>query len=176
MIQEVDRLNRVVGQLLEFARPLRLVCQSVAVKPFLEDAFQLVAQRSKKANVALVPDLPDAALHATMDADRMRQVVLNLLLNALDAMPGGGTLHVSAAGVGKNGLQFTVADTGKGIDSDDRPHIFEPYFSTKKTGTGLGLAIVHNIVKAHNGEIRVKSRSGEGTTVSITLPENMEAQ
>ncbi|BBO77351.1 PAS domain-containing sensor histidine kinase [Desulfosarcina widdelii] len=175
MIQEVDRLNRVVGQLLEFARPLRLVCQSVAVKPLLEDAIQLVAQQSKEANVELIPNLSDATLHATMDADKMRQVVLNLLLNALDAMPEGGTLHVSAAGVGKNGLQLTVADTGKGIDPDDRPHIFEPYFSTKKTGTGLGLAIVHNIVKAHNGEIRVKSRSGEGTTVSITLPENMEA-
>jgi two-component system sensor histidine kinase HydH len=176
MIQEVNRLNRVVGQLLEFARPLRLVRQPVAIKPFFEDAFQLVAQQSKEANVTLVRDLPDATCRATMDADKMRQVVLNLLLNALDAMPGGGTLRVRAAGVGGNGLLFTVADTGEGIDPDDRPLIFEPYFSTKRTGTGLGLAIVHNIVKAHNGEIRVESRPGEGTTVSITLPENMEAK
>jgi two-component system sensor histidine kinase HydH len=175
MIQEVDRLNRVVGQLLEFARPLRLFCQPVAVKPLLEDAFQLMAQQSREASVKLVQDLSDASLHATMDADKMRQVVLNLLINAMDAMQAGGILHVSAAGVGKNGLQLTITDTGKGIDPDDRPHIFEPYFSTKKTGTGLGLAIVHNIVKAHNGEIRVESRPGEGTTVSITIPENKEA-
>jgi signal transduction histidine kinase len=85
-------------------------------------------------------------------------------------MPDGGRLTIRARGPGNGRIHIQVIDTGTGIDANDQPHIFEPYFSTKKTGTGLGLAIVHNIVNAHGGDIRVDSRTGGGTTVHITLP------
>jgi two-component system sensor histidine kinase HydH len=170
MIQEVDRLNRVVGQLLEFARPLRLHCRNVVLMPFLQDAFRLVDHQSRAAGVGTALDVTDERLTARMDSDKMSQVMLNLFLNALDAMPDGGRLTVRARGPGNGRIHIQVIDTGTGIDANDQPHIFEPYFSTKKTGTGLGLAIVHNIVNAHGGDIRVDSRTGGGTTVHITLP------
>ncbi|WP_319407456.1 ATP-binding protein [uncultured Desulfosarcina sp.] len=170
MIQEVDRLNRVVGHLLEFSRPIRLHFQQVALKPFFQDAFRVMDRQSGEAGVTMTLDMPDNSLFAVMDADKMNQVMLNLFLNALDAMTDGGRLTVRVSGSAESGIRIQVIDSGAGIDPKDQPHIFEPYFSTKKTGTGLGLAIVHNIVKAHQGDILVDSRPGEGTTVQITLP------
>ncbi|MCB2144921.1 MAG: PAS domain-containing protein [Deltaproteobacteria bacterium] len=170
MIQEVDRLNRVVGQLLEFSRPIRLHLQQVALKPFFQDAFRVVDRQSREAGVIIALDMPDDSLSAEMDADKMNQVMLNLFLNALDAMTDGGSLTVRVSGSAEGGIRIQVIDSGVGIDPKDQPHIFEPYFSTKRTGTGLGLAIVHNIVKAHQGDILVDSRPGEGTTVQISLP------
>lgn len=175
MIQEVDRLNRVVGHLLDFSRPIRLHIQPVTVKPFFKDTFRLVDRQSQASGVTMALDVPDDTFGVAMDADKMRQVMLNLLLNALEAMPDGGTLTVRAAGGGDDGIQVQVIDTGAGIAPSDQPHIFEPYFSTKKSGTGLGLAIVYNIVKAHRGDILVDSRPGRGTTVQITLPAAREA-
>ena len=174
MIQEVNRLNRVVGQLLEFSRPLRLHFQQVALKPFIHDAFRLVAPQSSQSNVTMVLDMTDESLCVFMDTDKMSQVMLNLLLNALDAMPGGGRLTVRVSADGDGCIAIQVMDTGTGVDPKDQPHIFEPYFSTKKTGTGLGLAIVHNIVKAHQGDILVESQAGGGTVVEITLPADKE--
>jgi two-component system sensor histidine kinase HydH len=174
MIQEVNRLNRVVGQLLEFSRPIRLHFQQVVLKPFVQDAFRLLEHQSSQTNVTMVLDMADKSLCAVMDADKMSQVMLNLLLNALDAMPGGGRLTVRVSTDGDGSIAIQVMDTGTGVDPKDQPHIFEPYFSTKKTGTGLGLAIVHNIVKAHQGDILVESQAGEGTVVEITLPADKE--
>jgi two-component system, NtrC family, sensor histidine kinase HydH len=175
MIQEVDRLNRVVGQLLEFSRPIRLHLQQIELKPFLEDAFRLVDRQSRESEITVALDMADDNLCALLDVDKMSQVMLNLLLNALDAMPGGGRLTVRASIDGDGRILIRVMDTGTGVDPKDQPHIFEPYFSTKKTGTGLGLAIVHNIVKAHQGDILVDSQTGGGTTVEIALPAVKEA-
>ena len=175
MIQEVDRLNRVVGQLLEFSRPIRLHLQQVALKAFFQDVIRLVDRQSRDAGVTMALDMADESLLAIMDADKMSQVLLNLLLNALDAMQGGGHLTVRVSGNGDSRIHMQVIDDGAGIDPKDQPHIFEPYFSTKKTGTGLGLAIVHNIVKAHHGDIRVDSQTGGGTMVEISLPAAKEA-
>ncbi len=175
MIQEVNRLNRVVGQLLEFSRPLRLHFQQVPLKPFVQDVFKLVTPQSSQANVSMVLDMTDERLCVDMDTDKMNQVMINLLLNALDAMPGGGRLIVRVAADGDGSIAIRVMDSGTGIDPKDQPHIFEPYFSTKRTGTGLGLAIVHNIVKAHQGSILVESQTGGGTMVEITLPADKEA-
>ena len=174
MIQEVDRLNRVVGQLLEFSRPIRLHFQQVALKPFFQDAFRVMDRQSRETGVTMALDMPDDSLFTTMDADKMSQVMLNLFLNALDAMTDGGRLTVRVSGSAEGSILIQVIDSGTGIDPKDQPHIFEPYFSTKRTGTGLGLAIVHNIVKAHQGDILVDSRPGEGTTVQITLPAEKE--
>ncbi|BBO68865.1 hypothetical protein DSCA_27950 [Desulfosarcina alkanivorans] len=175
MIQEVDRLNRVVGQLLDFSRPVRLHFQVVPLEPFFRDAFRLVDRQSRESGVTMVLDLADDSLSARMDADRMSQVVLNLLLNSLDAMPDGGTLTVRASGQADGSTRIQVLDTGVGIDPTDQPHIFEPYFSTKRSGTGLGLAIAHNIIKAHRGEILVDGRPGGGTAFQIVLPAAREA-
>jgi two-component system sensor histidine kinase HydH len=175
MIQEVDRLNRVVGQLLDFSRPIRLHFQQVALAPFFQDAFRLVDRQSRDAGVSMVLDIPEDMPAAFMDPDKMSQVMLNLLLNALDATAAGGRLTVRVRGQDDGGIRIAVIDTGAGIDPMAQPHIFEPYFSTKKTGTGLGLAIVHNIVKAHQGDIQADSRPGKGTAVHITLPAAKEA-
>ena len=174
MIQEVDRLNRVVGQLLEFSRPVRLHFQQVALKPFFQDAFRVMDRQSREAGVSMALDVPDDSLSTLMDADKMNQVMLNLFLNALDAMTDGGRLTVRVSRSAEGSILIQVIDSGAGIDPKDQPHIFEPYFSTKRTGTGLGLAIVHNIVKAHQGDILVDSRPGEGTIVRITLPAGKE--
>jgi two-component system sensor histidine kinase HydH len=170
MIQEVDRLNRVVGQLLDFSRPIRLQFQQVPLKSFFQDALALVDRQGREAGVAMTLKMPDDSLTAAFDTDKMNQVMLNLLLNALDAMPNGGDLTVRVSDDGDHGIRVQIVDTGPGIDPQHQPHIFEPYYSTKKGGTGLGLAIVYNIIKAHRGGIRVESRIGAGTTVQLALP------
>ncbi len=170
MIQEVDRLNRVVGQLLDFSRPIRLHRRVVPLSSFFRDALQLVAGQCERAGVTTKLDLADADLTMAMDTDKMSQVMLNLFLNALDAMPEGGRLSVRVDQNEKGEIRVTVADTGTGIGAGDLPHLFDPYFSTKQAGTGLGLAIVHNIVKAHGGRIRVESRLGEGTRFEMIMP------
>ena len=166
----MDRLNRVVGQLLEFSRPMRLHFQNLRLKPFLEDALRLVAAQYAEAGIDMTLAAADDRLVAMLDADKMNQVMLNLFLNAKDAMPDGGRLALQVSAGDGERITIRISDTGTGIDTDDLPHVFEPYFSTKRSGTGLGLAIVHNIIAAHQGEIVVDSQRGRGTTIQITLP------
>jgi len=170
MIQEVDRLNWVVSQLLEFSRPMRLHLQPAELKPVIEDAFRLIDQQARTAGVTVALEMADQHRLSRMDVDKMKQVLLNLFYNALDAMPYGGRLTVRVTDEENEAIGLEVKDTGAGIPLKDQPHVFEPYFSTKKAGTGLGLAIVHNIIEAHQGRIEIHSRQGEGTWVKITWP------
>ena len=168
MIQETERLNRVIGQLLEFARPPQLDRKPTDLAALVRQALDLVAERARAAGVALwtePADLPEIRV----DGDRLKQVLLNLFLNALAAMEGGGTLSVTLARDGAR-VRITVADTGAGIKKEDMGRVFDPYYTTKPSGTGLGLAIAHKIVEAHGGEIRLASEPGRGTTVTVTLP------
>ena len=106
-----------------------------------------------------------------MDPDKMNQVLLNLYLNALEAMDPGGSLSVELArGQDGKGIRIAVKDTGAGIRREDLAHIFDPYFTTRPSGTGLGLAIVHKIMESHRGEVRVESEPTHGTTVTLSLP------
>ncbi len=170
MIQEVDRLNKVVSQLLEFSRPMRLYLQTAGLKPLIENTFRLVEQQARASDVTVALEMDDEQCVARVDADKLKQVLLNLFQNALDAMPDGGSLNVRGWRNADKAFCLDITDTGAGVAPDDQPHVFEPYFSTKKSGTGLGLAIVHNIIEAHGGKIRVESRPGEGTTIQIILP------
>jgi two-component system sensor histidine kinase HydH len=104
-----------------------------------------------------------------VDAQQFRQILWNLCLNAVEAMPEGGELRVAAA-VHGDMLEVTISDTGEGIAASDISHVFEPFFSTKSEGTGLGLALVHRVVQEHGGEIDVRSAPGLGTTFTLTLP------
>ncbi|MDL2268429.1 hypothetical protein LJC71_10245 [Desulfosarcina sp. OttesenSCG-928-A07] len=175
LIQEVDRLNRVVGQLLEFSHPIKPHFQNVSLASFFADSIKRIDPSCRSAGVQASLRLSDPHLHAKMDVDKMNQVMLNLYLNALDAMPDGGDLTVTVSeDADSGGIRIQVQDTGKGIAPEDQLHLFEPYFSTKKTGTGLGLAIVYNIISAHQGKIRVTCPAGGGSCVEIILPQVKE--
>lgn len=169
MIQEVDRLDRVVGQLLDLSRPVTVSRQALPVDALLEGAAAVVRPRAAAAGVRLTVSVPDDLPPVPMDPERMHQVLLNLLLNSLEAMAGGGTLALSATEQAV-AVAITVADTGPGIAPGDFDRVFDPYFTTKSGGTGLGLAIVHNIVEAHRGTVTIDSRPGEGTRVRLQLP------
>ncbi|MFZ0612569.1 MAG: ATP-binding protein [Desulfobacterales bacterium] len=171
MIQEVDRLNRVIGQLLDFARPIRIVAQPAAVSQLLTDSLKLVEARAKEKAIMIETIIAPQLGPVFLDADRLKQVLLNLYLNAIDAMEAGGRLLVSVAEEDRNRwVVFRVTDTGHGIAAENLSQIFDPYFTTKSTGTGLGLAIAHNIVDAHGGRIAVESTVGGGTTVTVRIP------
>ncbi|MFZ7126630.1 MAG: ATP-binding protein [Desulfobacterales bacterium] len=170
MIQEVDRLNRVVGQLLEFSRPIAVVPRPVRLGDLLEDMRRLIADRAEGHEIT-VETLADPTLPPRQtDPDLLRQVLFNLCLNAIESMPDGGRLVMSAAEEpGGDGFRIQVSDTGRGIPEKDLARIFDPYFTTRNAGTGLGLAIVHNILEAMEGAIRVDSRVGKGTTVTLSF-------
>jgi two-component system sensor histidine kinase HydH len=169
LIQEVDRLNRVVSSLLEFARPDAVTLAPVALAPIVERALRLCSwdAAAKSVDVRFDPDpeLPPVAA----DEDKLTQALLNLFINAVQAMDKGGRLSVSTTAA-DSGALLRVADTGKGIAPDLLPSVFDPYVTAKPAGTGLGLALVHRIVEQHGGEISVESRLGEGSVFTLFLP------
>jgi two-component system sensor histidine kinase HydH len=171
MIKEVDRLNRVISQLLDFARPLALQKKRVPIQAMVQHSLKMIERQAASGGVAIRADLAASLGEIDVDFDKVTQVLLNLYLNALEAMDQGGTLSVSCSeDAGNQGVKISVTDTGSGINEQNLEHIFDPYFTTKQTGTGLGLAIVHKIIEAHGGEVRVDSKVGRGTTVTLFLP------
>ncbi len=170
MVQEVERLNRVIGQLLEFARPIAMDKRPSSLQTAVQHALRMVERDARERGVAIRSELPQDIPAVMMDADKIEQVLLNLFLNALEAMRQGGTLAVALARHDSEAVRLTVSDTGPGIREKDLPHIFDPYFTTKSSGTGLGLAIVQKIIEAHGGEVAVSSVPGTGTRVTVMLP------
>ena len=166
---EVRRLNTIVEEFLSLARPMSLKREPIIVAALLEDVLGLVESEARGAGIAVVREIPAGlpVLHA--DRDRMKQVLLNLVLNAIQAMPSGGTLEIGVAAAGGT-LTVTVADTGSGIAPDLLPKVFEPYVTTKTKGLGLGLAIVRRIVEAHGGTIEAESEPGRRTSFRVALP------
>jgi len=170
LIQEVERLNRVISELLEYSRPLSLNRTRTNLAELVRNTLRTIEGQAQEKGVDLRADLPADVTEAAIDPDRMTRVFLNLFLNALAAMDKGGVLSVSIARQDDRTLRATVSDTGAGIRGEDIGRIFEPYFTTKPSGTGLGLAIVQRIVEAHGGEIGLASEPGKGTTFTILLP------
>ncbi len=170
MIQEVERLNRVIGQLLDFARPMKLDKKPASLAQLIDHSVKMIEKRAQNQGVVISYALPDDDMMILVDADRINQVLLNLYLNALESMEGGGSLSIRVDFDESQRLVFAVSDTGGGIDGGNIAKIFDPYFTTKSSGTGLGLAIVHQIIEHHDGAIHVESTPGKGTTVVFTLP------
>jgi len=169
MIREVDRLNRVITQLLEFARPLTMHRVPTPLQAVIRHALKMVEGEAQAKRITVETDLSPEVGEIPLDADRMTQVLLNLFQNAIGAMEGGGLLRISLDRRDGKGVRIRVADTGVGIPKEELPRVFDPYFTTRPSGTGLGLAIVHKIVEAHGGEVRLESEPGRGTTATILL-------
>lgn len=169
MTQEVLRLDKVVGDLLDFARPDALNLGDVSLDELVERARGMIGPDMEARGIRFAAELPRPPLTVRVDRDRMTQVLLNLFLNAVQAMPDGGMLRVRGRAEASE-LLLEVADTGCGIAPERLADIFSPYFTTKASGTGLGLSIVHKIVEAHEGSIEAASRPGEGTVFLLRFP------
>ncbi|MBW1820598.1 MAG: PAS domain S-box protein [Deltaproteobacteria bacterium] len=171
MIQEVERLNRVVGQLLEFARPINISRKPTSIAAIIEDSLRLIEREALRKNIKIETRFLSPVNEGFIDPDRINQVLLNLYLNAIEAMVNEGRLSVFLLlDEEKKWIKISIKDTGTGIKKEELAHIFDPYFTTKPSGTGLGLAIVHNIIDAHDGKMKVESNSKKGTTVTLFLP------
>jgi len=170
MIQEVERLNRVIGQLLEFSRPLAMHRSRGAIEPILRHTLKMIEGQAKEKGVVIHAGFPEKIPEIFMDPDKLTQVFLNLTLNALNAMEQGGILSVALSHPESQMIRVEISDTGTGIQKEELNRIFDPYFTTRSSGTGLGLPIAQRIVEAHGGKIRVTSEPGEGTVFSVFLP------
>lgn len=191
--QEVDRINYLVEQLLDFARPSLPSFRKTDVSEILVNTLFLLRSKIAEQNVEVREEIEKRPLMVMADGDQLKQVLLNIIINALQAMDEKGVLTVKAgirgatepetASVRGEGLArrlhrlwsqdcvvIELADTGKGIEPKDLPHLFDPFFTTKESGAGLGLAIAHSIIEEHGGIVDVKSVVGEGTAFLITLP------
>jgi two-component system, NtrC family, sensor histidine kinase HydH len=171
MIQEVERLNRVVGELLEFARPIAISKKATSVENIIKDSLRLIERQATEKDIKIETAFSSTVKKIQVDRDRINQVLLNLYLNAIESMQNGEVLNVALSmDKEKKWVIIRVRDNGTGIKKKDLAHIFDPYFTTKPSGTGLGLAIVHNIIDAHDGKMEVDSSPGNGTTVTLFLP------
>ncbi|WP_457552402.1 ATP-binding protein [Desulfobacula sp.] len=175
MAQEVDRVDRVISELLEFARPADLKLKQTDIAQFIHNSLRIIRHEAEDAKVTIIEEIDTALPLLRIDPDRFTQVLLNLYINAIHAMKNGGDLTIKAK-ARENAIIFKICDTGEGISQEDQANIFNPYYTTKKKGTGLGLAIVYKIIESHNGTIYIASMDGRGTTfvISIPIPANQE--
>ena len=188
IVEEVERLNTVVTQFLEYARPMRSSFQAADLNDVLTRTVKLLRGHELPENIEVKLDLEPELPVVHCDADQLKQVFINLALNSVQAMPKGGVLTITTRTPRANTwrlsddaprpvadqVELRFADSGEGIPEEVRDRIFIPFYTTKKKGTGLGLAICQRILKNHGGGIEVESRAGQGTTFVLRLPTNAE--
>lgn len=168
-LEELARLDRSVAEILDFAKPVRIASEEIDVGELIEDAAKgLVPVLSERGVDLACEATGDLTIHG--DPQRLRQVLANLVGNAADASKPGARVTLRAAPANDGQVAIEVQDRGRGIGAEDLTRIFEPFFTTRPDGTGLGLAICHKVVRAHGGDIRVRSIVGEGSTFTVMLP------
>jgi len=173
IVEGTDRLNHVVSQFLDYARPYKISLASQNVNSIVSKAVSIVAANPLSEKIRIVQELDENIPLIEVDEQQIAQVVLNIALNAIESMPKGGILsfytsHVRS-GAGEE-ILIVIRDTGQGISKKELQDIFKPFFTTKERGVGLGLAISQKIIREHGGSIRVKSSPGQGTEFVIRLP------
>ena len=169
---ETERIRKIVKNLLDFSKPKDANPSEADINVVIQKTLTLVQNMIDVQNIETIVRLEDGLPHLYIDENQIQQVLVNLVTNAVQAMsPGGRLFIVSRPGKEGDSVEISVMDTGKGITPEFLPHIFDPFFSTKgEGGTGLGLSVSYGIIKQHNGEIRVESKVGVGTTFTIELP------
>jgi signal transduction histidine kinase len=165
---EIARLNRVLEEFLQFARPRQLQAAPVDLAVLLSRVLDLLAAEAERAGVTLERAV-EPPLAIAGEATRLQQAAMNLMLNALQATPRGGRVRVEAHAIGRQ-ITFAVEDTGPGISAEIERRIFEPFFTTKEGGSGLGLPLVHTIVEEHGGTITLERHEGRGARFVVRLP------
>ena len=166
---ELDRLMSTVQRMLDFYRPGAISPTAVDLQDILQHVLNLMSKQLEKHGIQVQIDIPSNLPKIFAVDSQIQQVLINLILNAYDAMPEGGEIHIRARAV-KGGVEILVQDSGPGIPAERLPQIFEPFFSTKDGGTGLGLTVSYNIVTAHGGTLELASAGGPGACFRVYLP------
>ena len=180
IIRQTERITKIIQQLLGFVRRKKSEWRTLDLRGILENTLDLLNQQIQKKSVSVVKDMRDDLPPVTGNPDQLQQVFLNLILNAIQSMPDGGRLSLSASTkeISKEGLEegrrpyveVCVEDTGVGMGREVIQQIFDPFFTTKDTGTGLGLMVTQGIVQDHEGWIEVESEVGKGSVFKVYLP------
>lgn len=170
VLSELERINLIIGEFLVLAKPTKIIFKEKDLKTLLRDVVMLINTQAILNNVQIYmerePNLPMIAC----EENQLKQVFINILKNAIEAMPDGGMVHVKAKEIKDNKISICFTDQGMGIPEDRIPTLGEPFYTTKEKGTGLGLMTSYKIIEHHNGEFNISSKVNEGTTVEIILP------
>ena len=167
--EEVDRLNRIVVDFLFAVRPMDTNLEDRDITPIVRDLLDFVRFELEQAGIELIDDLGDDLPPLKLDEKYLKQAILNIVKNAIAAMPNGGTLHVTTRRKGDE-VQLRITDTGEGMSEEVMSKIFEPYFTTRDFGSGIGLTLVYKVVKEHMADISVVSQEGRGSSFSLMFP------
>lgn len=169
IIEELDRIDYTVSRFLRSARQSEMAFSDTDINSLVEDVLAITGPKIEKSNVHIERRLQNNLTSLQVDGPSIKQILMNGILNALQAMPSGGELTISTSLI-DDGLQCTISDTGDGISEENLKHIFDPFFTTKEDGTGMGLAVAWNIAQQHGGRLDIVSRELKGTSLILTLP------
>jgi len=167
--EEADRLRGILDDFLRFAGKVELTLETVDLRRLVGELTDFFTPQAEEVRVVLRTALPDQPVRCRVDANLLKQAMLNLMINATQAMAGGGEMLIRLAS-DESLARIEVIDTGAGIPADELPNVFRAYYSTKSGGTGLGLPTTRRIVREHGGDIRVESEPGKGTRFVLSLP------
>lgn len=168
IIKEINRLNKLLLNFFDFAKPKALSIKTCILQKVIADVIFMIKDTAKEQHVQILEFYPTAAVEIMADPDMIQQVLMNICLNAIQAMEDGGKLEIQLVDLGRE-IKIAVSDTGRGIPDNIRSRIFDPFFTTKPKGIGLGLSISYRIIKMHAGTILVDS-SSKGSTFTLVLP------
>lgn len=169
-LKETGRINSILSALLSFSRPSDIKKEKNNIIEICEESLDLISIQAKKQKIHISREYVKKPIRLNGDRSQLKQLFLNIFLNAVQAMEDGGEMKLEVSHLDNQRILIAVHDTGQGIPEDNLDKIFDPFFTTKRGGTGLGLSICYGIVESHQGEIEVKSQKNRGTTVLIKLP------
>jgi signal transduction histidine kinase len=169
ILKEIRRVNEIIEQFLTLSRPFQLNLTKSPLQDLLRNLITLFQEEASSLGITLQTEIPAELPAIKMDPERLTQALINIMKNGIQAMRPGGTLRIETKLL-RDAVEVMISDSGSGIPADQMEKIFNYYYTTKEKGVGLGLPIAHRIIEAHGGRLKIESRVGSGTKVTITLP------